>query len=118
MGLDDFALRVMGPFDRIESPLIGKEVRQNRAHISLTRGEHHARAQSPVTGVVTSINAELRDQGHLAGRDPYTDGWVMTVHAKNLRSDLKTLTIGSESLDFTGNEVERLHTVIRSRPLE
>ena len=112
VGLDDFALRVMGPFDRMESPLIGKEVEQNRPHISLIRGEHHARAQSPVSGVVTSMNAELRERGDLAGRNPYTDGWIMTVHSDNLRCDLKSLTIGSESMDFMGDEVERLYVEI------
>jgi hypothetical protein len=38
IGLDDFAFRAMGPFDRIDMPLVGKEVEQNRADITLRRG--------------------------------------------------------------------------------
>ena len=56
IGMDDFALRLMGPFDRIEAPLIGKTVEQGRANIRLSRGPRHAQLLSPVSGVVTAVN--------------------------------------------------------------
>jgi glycine cleavage system H lipoate-binding protein len=48
IGLDDFALRLLGPLDRIEAPLIGKELEQDRGDILLGRGSNAARVQSPV----------------------------------------------------------------------
>jgi glycine cleavage system H lipoate-binding protein len=112
VGLDDFALRLLGPLDRIEAPLMGKEVRRNRADISLSRGTNAAEILSPVSGVVTASNLELRDRGNLANQDPYTDGWVMCLHSTDLRQDLRELMIGDQASDYLDNEINRLYQVI------
>jgi glycine cleavage system H lipoate-binding protein len=112
VGLDDFALRLLGPLDRIEAPLMGKEVSRDQADISLTRGANAAEILSPVSGVVTAINAELRDRGNLANQDPYTEGWVMCLHSTNLREDLRELMIGDQASDYLNDEIERLYEVI------
>jgi glycine cleavage system H lipoate-binding protein len=112
VGMDDFALRLLGPLDRIEVPLMGKEVRQARADISVSRGIHQAKVLSPVNGVVTAINSQLRDEGRLANEDPFSGGWIMRVHPENLRQDLKNLMINTETRDFMVGEAERLYQVI------
>jgi glycine cleavage system H lipoate-binding protein len=112
VGLDEFALRVLGPFDRIEGPLMGKLVRQGESAIMATRGELDAKILSPVSGVVTAINPKLREEGRAAGRDPYSGGWVMSVHVEDLRRDLRNLMIKEESGAFMGEEVNRLYHVV------
>jgi len=112
IGLDDFALRLFGPQDRIEAPLIGKEIKRDQAGILMNRGSHEARVLSPINGVVTAINPRLREKGHRANQDPYSEGWIMRVHAGNLRQDLRHLMIGDETKDFIGKEVNRLYRVI------
>lgn len=109
VGLDDFALRLLGPFDRIEAPLMGKPVQQGRADIRVYRGENQAKVLSPVSGVVTAINATLRESGASASSRPYSEGWVMTVHTDNLRRDLQNLMILDESRAFIEDEVGRLY---------
>jgi len=112
VGIDEFALRLLGPFDRIEAPLVGKEVQQGRADIDVVRGAHKAGLISPVSGVVTAVNAKLREEGDAAGQDPYSEGWVTTIHTKTLRQDLKNLMIHTESAEFMEDEVARLYQVI------
>ena len=112
IGVDDFALRMLGPLDRIEAPLIGKTLEQNRADIIMSRGSNQAKVLSPASGVVTAINPKLRDEGKLANQDPYTDGWVLKIHSKNLRQDLQNLMIGNETKEFLNEEVDRLYGVI------
>ncbi len=112
VGIDEFALRLLGPLDRVEAPLMGKEIKQGRADIGVFRGEHKAKFLSPVSGVVTAINPKLREEGKLANREPYSDGWVLSVHSTTLRQDLKNLMIHTESGDFMEGEVERLYEVI------
>jgi glycine cleavage system H lipoate-binding protein len=112
VGLDDFALRVFGPLDRIEAPLMGKEVRRDRADISIHRGPHGAGVFSPVDGVVTDVNVKLREEGRLANEDPYSGGWIMRVHCNHLRKDLKKLMIDHESLAFAAAQAERLYETI------
>ena len=112
IGLDDFALRLLGPLDRIEAPLIGKELEQDRGDILLGRGSNTARVQSPVSGVVTDINPELRVKGNLANQDPYTQGWVMRLHSNDLRRDLKNLLIGDQAGEYLDEEINSLYQVI------
>lgn len=112
IGIDDFALRLLGPFDCIEAPLMGKEVKQGGTDIGVRRGGHRARLLSPVSGVVTAVNLKLRERAKLASDDPFSGGWVLRVHSGNLRQDLKNLMINQESRDFMAEEVERLHQLI------
>ena len=112
IGLDDFALRLLGPLDRIEAPLMGKELKKDRSDIALSRGTNAARVQSPVSGVVTDINPELREKGNLANQDPYSQGWVMRLHSDSLRQDLKNLMIGEQAKVYLDAEIDRLYRVI------
>jgi glycine cleavage system H lipoate-binding protein len=112
VGLDDFALRLLGPLDQIEAPLMGKEIRQDNTGILLRRGANEAGILAPVSGVVTAVNPDLREEGKLANRDPYTAGWVLRVHSTNLRQDLKHLMIGDQAGDFLDEEIEQLHQLI------
>jgi glycine cleavage system H lipoate-binding protein len=112
VGLDDFALRLLGPLDRVDAPLLGKEVKQNRDDILLSRSSNTARVQSPISGVVTDINPELRERGSLANQDPYTQGWVMRLHSRNLRQDIKNLMIGEQASQYLDGEIDRLYEVI------
>nr|MBC8362499.1 glycine cleavage system protein H [Candidatus Desulfatibia profunda] len=114
VGLDDFALRLFGPLDRFEAPLIGKKIEQDRADILMNRGQQAAKVLSPVSGVVTAINPRLREKGSLANQDPYSEGWIARVHTDNLRRDLKKLMIGDETKDFIDKEVHRLYQLIEN----
>lgn len=115
IGIDDFAMRVFGPPDRIDSPLVGKTVEQNQAAISINRDDRLARVLSPVSGVVTAVNPKLREEGDVANRQPYDEGWVLRVHCTNLRRDLKQLMLGKETATFIEDEVDRIYTFIESK---
>jgi glycine cleavage system H lipoate-binding protein len=112
VGLDDFALRLLGPLDRIKAPLMGKQLEQERADISLNREGNEAKLLSPVSGVVTDINPVLREHGNRTSEDPYSEGWILRLHCANLRQDLKNLMIGDQAGEFIDQEVERLYEVI------
>ena len=112
IGIDDFALKVFGHLDRIEAPLIGKEMKQGRKDISIIRGEHTAGLLSPVSGIVVETNTRLRSRGEAVNMDPYSDGWVVRVHSDNLREDLKYLMVGDETTSFMKQESDHLHEAI------
>lgn len=114
IGLDDFALRLLGPLSRIEAPLMGKEIRQDRADIQLQRRDRKALLLSPVSGVVTAVNMALREKGRQANDDPYSSGWILRVQADDLRRDLKKLMIGEETEVFLAEEIDRLYQVIET----
>jgi glycine cleavage system H lipoate-binding protein len=114
IGLDDFALRVLGPLDHILSPLMGKELQPNQAALSLGRGVHTAKIRAPIGGVVTDVNPRLTTDGSIANADPYAEGWILRLHAGNLRQDLRSLMIGDEACRFIDGEVERIHELIEA----
>ena len=108
IGLDDFALHLLGPLSHIDAPLIGKRVEQDQPAITIGRSPHSAAIRSPVSGVVSTINLSVKDNPVLASDDPYASGWILKVHSDNLRQDLKNLLIGSEYVKRLEQEVERL----------
>lgn len=112
IGIDDFTLRLLGPIDRVETPLIGKVVNQGEPGLAVRRREHHAKMLSPLSGVITAVNPKLREQGTLANEDSYAGGWVMTLHPQNLRKEIKGLMIAQQSVEFLEQEVNRLHDLM------
>ena len=112
VGLDDFAMRLLGPLDQIQAPLMGKQLEQGRKDISLRREGNDATLLSPVSGVVTDINPKLRECGSRGNEDPYSESWILRLHCANLRGDLKNLMIGDQAGEFIDQEVERLYEVI------
>jgi glycine cleavage system H lipoate-binding protein len=114
IGLDEFAARTFGPFTRIDTPLLGKTVRQDHPGITLVREDNRAGLLSPVSGVITATNPRLLEDGRIENRDAYADDWLIRVHADNLRRDLKQLMISHETAAFLAEEVERLYEVIET----
>ena len=112
VGLDDFAARMLGPLDAIAAPLIGKPVYQGEKSIQLRRGARKAVLAAPISGVVTAVNQQMIFEGRHRPLRPYTDGWVMQIHAENLRDNLKTLMIGNEAASFLSEEIDSLYHVI------
>ncbi len=113
VGLDDFALRMLGPPDRILAPLVGKPLVRGGDGFRLLRHGCEAVVRSPISGVVTASNPSLWSSSFPeAGFAPYTDGWVLQVQARNLRRDLKHLHIGPQAVRFLSAEAERLLALV------
>ena len=61
---------------------------------------------------MTAVNPQVREEGKQAAQNPYAGGWVLRVHAADLRTDLKNLLIGNETETFLKNEIKEVHKVI------
>ena len=112
IGMDDFALALLGPLDRVEAPLMGKIVKQGEPCIEVARGERRAGVLCPLSGVVTAVNPKLRDRGNLVNEDPYTEGWAMTLQPRDLRKEIRGLMLAPQSTQFLEGEVARLHGIV------
>jgi len=112
IGLDDFAFKALGPFDRLDVPLIGKEIHQDRPAVTVYRDGHRSAVLSPLSGIVTAVNQDLLEDARAAFDHPYADGWLLTAHATALRSDLKQLMIDQETKRFMRKEVDELFGLI------
>ena len=112
IGFDDFIMRALGPMDKIVAPLIGQVLKRGRSDIQLKRGTYKTNVVSPVSGVVTAVNPDLMRQPLLANQSPYSKGWVLRLHPKNLRKDVKHLMIGKEAEKRVSQDVDTLIGII------
>jgi glycine cleavage system H lipoate-binding protein len=116
VGVDDFALRLLGPQDAIEVPGLGSTVGHSRPSAVLKRSGKEAATLSPVDGKVVAINQKVMKRASTANDAPYSDGWLMVIQPTNLRSNLKNLFFGEESLAWVDDEASRLGALLGQDP--
>jgi glycine cleavage system H lipoate-binding protein len=112
IGLDDFALKVLGKADALELPLMGKELDQGKIGWGLRRKDNLADVLSPVDGVIVEVNSALREKPELANREPYGDGWLFMVHTPNIKATMGKLMTEQSSLNWMNTEVKNLESMI------
>lgn len=112
IGMDDFAMKVLGSFDRFELPVMGKVVEQAEPAWGLSRGNHHAEALSPVEGIIMEVNQNIREYPQMASQRPYDDGWFMLVRHSDVKSTIKRLMDEEQSLNWLSDEVATLEHMI------
>jgi glycine cleavage system H lipoate-binding protein/uncharacterized CHY-type Zn-finger protein len=112
IGLDDFALKLLGKADAFDLPLMGKELDQGAVGWGLKRKDNLADVLSPVGGVITEVNPRVRENPDIANRDPYADGWLFMVHNPDIRGAVKPLKANAESIEWINTEVGVLEGMI------
>lgn len=112
VGIDDFALRLLGPQDEIKMPDLGSKVGQNDAAAVMKRSGNEAPTLSPVDGEVLAVNYNILKKAGIANDAPYSEGWLMVVQPKNLRKNLKNLFFDSESIGWIDDEASRLSMLL------
>jgi glycine cleavage system H lipoate-binding protein len=112
VGMDDFALKVLGRADALDLPLMGKELDQGTAGWGLKRKDHEADVLSPVGGVIVEVNSEIREKPGKANEEPYGGGWLFLIRTPDIKRSMKHLTVDSESLAWMGQEVNTLEGMI------
>ena len=112
VGLDDFALKVLGQADAFDLPLMGKELDQNKVGWGLKRKHNLADVLSPVDGVIMEVNSKVRENPKLANHAPYSEGWLFMVRTPDIKGTLKKLMVDQDSLTWMNGEVKNLETMI------
>lgn len=113
IGIDDFALRLLGEQDEISLPKLGSKVGQNRTQAVIRRSGNEAEVLSPVDGTVVAVNHKVTDQTGVVNDAPYDDGWLMVVQPSSLRKNLKNLFFGDENIAWIDDEAGRLTNLLR-----
>jgi len=108
VGLDDFAAKVTGKVARISLPQIGQWVRQGQRMCSVYRDGVSVDMISPIEGSVSEINSAVVTDPDLALRDPYGEGWLMTVQAPDAKTSFRNLIGGTLARWWTEEAASRL----------
>ncbi len=110
VGMDDFAFKVLGGPDGFDLPLTGQELNQDKAGWGIKRDQNLADILSPVNGVITKVNQNVKNPEEA----PYQDGWLFTVHNSDLKSAVKKLMADNDSEEWLDGEVTTLEGMIEN----
>lgn len=109
IGVDDFICRLLGRFDTISLPLLGKPMYRTQAGVTLGRENETMTFPSPVTGVITDVNPAIAKDPNQITAGPYTNGWLATLVCQYLKQDIKDLMFMEDATRFMENAVAGLY---------
>ena len=108
IGMDDFASKLVGKIDHLSLPQRGHWIRQGQKIWTVHRDGQKVDMLSPIEGSVADINdAALRDP-ELARKDPYGEGWMVTVQSPDAKTNFKNLLGGALARWWTEEAATRL----------
>jgi glycine cleavage system H lipoate-binding protein len=108
VGLDDFAVRILGRPYMVKLPEPGAALRAGEACWQFTHQAGVSVLVAPVSGRVKEINAALTQRPALLNRDPYGEGWVLLIEPTDLKESLKQLLYGPRVTEWCEREVDKL----------
>ncbi|RLB19438.1 MAG: hypothetical protein DRG82_01160 [Deltaproteobacteria bacterium] len=112
VGMDDFALKLLGKADALDLPLMGKELDQDAPGWGLRRGNNAADVLSPAGGVIVEVNSSVREDSGLTNREPYGEGWLFVLRNPDLKKAMKNLMDDTTGLEWINSEVGKLEEMI------
>lgn len=108
VGMDDFALKLLGRPDGWELPKIGDKVRQANPGFALKRDKNWADVLSPIEGTVLAVNRQTLKEPALPHADPYEKGWLFLIEPERLKRSLESLHFGEHGKVWLTSEAELL----------
>jgi glycine cleavage system H protein len=108
VGMDDFASKLTGKLESITLPQRGQWIRQGQKMCTLHRDGNAVDMVSPIEGTVSDINPAVTQDPKIALRDPYGEGWLMTVQAPDAKTSFRNLLGGALARWWTEESASRL----------
>jgi glycine cleavage system H lipoate-binding protein len=110
VGMDDFAAKLAGKVDTITLPLRGQWIRQGQKVCTINRDGCAVDMVSPIEGSVSDINEAVISDPKLALRDPFGEGWLVTVQAPDAKTSFRNLLGGKLARWWTEESAIRLQS--------
>jgi len=108
VGIDDFASKLVGKIESISLPQRGRWVRQGQKIWTIFRDGKSVDMVSPIEGTVSDVNEAVAKNPTLALKDPYGEGWLVTVQAPDSKINFRNLLGGALARMWTEDSALRL----------
>jgi len=108
VGLDSFAARLASKIEHITLPARGLWIRQGQKIATIVRDGSKADLVSPIEGEVAGVNEAVLKDPKLASRDPYGEGWLLTVHSPDATTSFRNLLGGALARRWMEEAASRL----------
>lgn len=112
IGMDDFATKLAGKIDSIALPQRGQWIRQGQKVWSIVRNGVKVDMVSPIEGSVSDINEAVVNDPSLAAKDPYGEGWMVTVQSPDAKTNYRNLLHGAIARWWTEESSMRLQRLM------
>ncbi len=83
MGITDYAQKELGDVVFVELPQVGTPVEQMKPFGVIEAVKAVSDLFSPLSGEVIEVNTQLETQSNLINSDPYGQGWIIKIKAKD-----------------------------------
>lgn len=110
VGMDDFASKLIGKVESIALPQRGRWVRQGQKIWTIFRDGKSVDMVSPIEGTITEVNEAVAKNPELARKDPYGEGWLVTVQAPDSKLNFRNLLSGTLARLWTEDSALRLRS--------
>ncbi|MBI4649847.1 glycine cleavage system protein GcvH [Candidatus Desantisbacteria bacterium] len=104
-GITSYAQKELGEIVFIELPEVGTEVIHMTEFGVIESSKTSSDLYAPVSGEVLQVNEDLFDNPEVINRDPYGDGWMITVKISD-PSELDLLMSVEEYAAMIKEEIE------------
>ncbi len=108
VGMDDFASKLLGKVERIALPQRGQWIRQGQKIATIFRDGVAVDMVSPIEGSVADVNDTVAGDPKLAQKDPYGEGWLVTVQSPDAKTNFRNLLGGTLARWWTEESAGRL----------
>ncbi len=108
VGMDDFSSKLVGKIERITLPQRGRWIRQGQKIWTIFRDGKSVDMVSPIEGTVTDVNEAVVRDPELARKDPYGEGWLVTVQSPDAKTNFRNLLGGALARWWTEESALRL----------
>ena len=95
VGIDDFASKLLGKVEGVSLPQRGQWIRQGQKILSFKRNGQTVEMVSPIEGSISDVNDAIVDNPELALKDPYGDGWMISVQSPDAKTNFRNLLGGA-----------------------
>lgn len=106
IGITDFLQNMATDIIFVKFNDVGTEVQQFDEVASFESVKAMLDLISPVSGIVETVNEKLVDQPELVNKDPYGEGWFVTVKLKNFEDDRQNLITAKDYFEVLKRKVE------------
>jgi len=112
VGMDDFASKLIGKIDSVRLPQRGRWVRQGQKICTIFRDGKSVDLVSPIEGTVSDVNDAVATNPGLARKDPYGEGWLVTVQAPDSTLNFRNLLGGTLARLWTESAAVQLRNQV------
>jgi len=98
-GVTNYGQGELGRVISVDLPELGDKVEKGEAFAEVESNNTVAELIAPVSGTVIAVNPELEADPSIINEDPYNEGWLIEIRAKDL-SEVRSLMDMDEYYHF------------------